>query len=137
MSYRPERALLRGLTYERAGVMGMPDVVGDYCPICGKRAIHKHHMSEKGMGGGSKFLTLHGVKMESALIKLCPQCHSLFHAQLYFIEWRWLDMTVEKQWWDGSLFRDGLKPKDPILWAFGKYVVFKGDDVLMEVRDAV
>ena len=127
MSYKPPQLLLRGMPYNYAVMMGMPDVISHYCHVCGKQRTNDHHMVPKGRG--NKFLTLHDVKLESPLLSLCGNgttgCHGLFHSpRLYVIVWHWFDETVERQWWEGDLFRDGLKPKDPILHAFGEYVLY-------------
>lgn len=136
--FKPTSLQLRGMPYDRASLMGTPHILLEQddqrvCAICGKRATDKHHMSPKGRG--NKFLTIGTEKLESALIDLCHGCHMLFHSpKLYAIEWQWDDDSIQEQWWSGELFNQNLKPHDPILFAFGRYVIYKDDEPFKVIR---
>ena len=138
MTYSPPAELLDGLTYDKASRFGMPHINAwyatksvnshkfdrdAYCLKCGRPVTNAHHEPFRGMGGGTSTFTLHGVEMRPALIALCGSgatgCHGDRHKGLWVPEWVWDSDENAEMWWTGQLFKMGLKPHDPILYAFG------------------
>lgn len=125
--------ILRGTSYQRASLYGMPHVGCDgksitgACTVCGLRATERHHAAPKGTGG--RYLTVPtqngALKLESALLALCHGCHDRFPPQgfEYSVEWRWHDVESCDAWWSGDLIASGIEPHSPELFAYGFYVV--------------
>lgn len=125
--------ILRGTSYQRASLYGMPHIGCDGksitggCTVCGLRATERHHAAPKGTGG--RYLTVPtqngALKLESALLALCHGCHDRFPPQgfEYSVEWRWYDRESCDAWWSGELLSSGIKPHSPELFAYGFYVV--------------
>lgn len=139
-AYIPAAKQLNGWSYDKAHLMGMPHVLGS-CVICKGKQTNKHHIVQKGMGAGSKTLPLHGKELESPLFGVCGSGttphHSEFHnPRLYRVDWLWYDATVERQWWEGELFYCGLEPHSADLYTFGKYVIYKNDEVFSVIDHA-
>ena len=106
-----------GLSYPRASLYGMPHIncdprgISGSCAICGNRATEKHHMAP--IGKGNKYLTVliddGFVKLESALIALCHECHDKFPPQGfdYSVGWYWKDQLSANLFWSGAYLRSG------------------------------
>lgn len=122
-----------GLAYDRASLYGMPHIhctpygITGQCAVCGRWATEKHHAAPKGNGGGMRYLTVqtdHGpLKLESALIALCHECHDKFPPQgtEYAVKWVWKDQRSADLWWSGTLFRMGVEPHSDDLYEYGFY----------------
>lgn len=80
---------------ERAAMMGKPHIGPLFyksptsrnatfldsclCQICGRPAIHAHHLVPKGMGGANFKIERNGLILRSPCIAVCHQCHERFH----------------------------------------------------------
>ena len=126
-----------GMSYDKASLMGMPHILTDTCFICGRQTTNKHHLTEKGLG--NKFLTLHGHKLESALISVCGSgnasgCHGKFHAHKIKVRWKWDSLEAATKWWTGEYLEAGMKPHDPFLFELGHYEICRGGEPIREIR---
>ena len=123
---------LNGLSYERASLYGMPHIhctpnsITGACAICGRRATERHHMAPKGMG--ARYLTVQtengALKLESALVALCHECHDKFPPQgfEYSAEWVWKDVESANLYWSGALYEMGIEPHSERFYDYGFYV---------------
>ena len=115
-----------GWSCERASLMGMPDFRSAFCAVCGRPSQNAHHIVPKGMGGGSKKLTMYGIDLFSPTIDVCgfgnaSGCHGNFHAGRYSAKWVWDVVGAEEAWWSGELMKDAAN--DPELWNLGHYEI--------------
>ena len=116
-----------GWSYNRAALMGMPDIHSFQCPICGRPTQNAHHIVPKGMGGGSKKLVLNGIELLSPTIDVCglgnaSGCHGDFHAGRFSVRWVWDVGGSEEAWFSGELMRDAANTRK--LWALGHYDIY-------------
>lgn len=121
-----------GLAYNRASLYGMPHLnctphgIDGRCAICGRRATEKHHMAP--IGKGNKYLTVQTsdgpLRMESALVALCHECHDKFPPQgwEYSVDWYWKDQRSADLFWSGTLYAMGIKPHSEELFDYGFYI---------------
>lgn len=143
---------LRGLSYEKASLYGMPNIGAHYvredvtcyehdsyvpCPVCGKPSANVHHEPPRGasraLDGARKvpgaFLLetpMGKFVLLPALICLCGTgttgCHGDRHSGKLSIRWQWLSEEWERDWWNGKLLSHGLPPNGDWLYDYGYYV---------------
>lgn len=137
MSYTPPRELLRGLSYDKASLLGMPQVNARYtgnttksyermdgslCPICGRPTTNVHHAPSRAITQ-----TRHGFLLRPALIALCGSgttgCHGRFHAGDLTLSWVWDRDEFAEKWWTGELFAQGIKPHANELYLLGGWLL--------------
>ena len=145
MGYVPDSSQLRGMSYEKASLYGMPHIGCKYrfedirstvwdgdarrCAYCGKVSgrHNRHHEPPKANG----LFVLH-TKMGSfvllpALIDLCGSgtegCHGLRHSRRLKIRWEWDSDEDAEKWWSGwFLSRPYHEPHGVWLYNHGCYV---------------
>lgn len=127
---------VRGWSYDKASLMGMPHVKRDKCVICGKPKHDNHHLVEKGMGGGSRTMHIGIHMLLSPEFSVCGfgntcGCHRDFHCHLYKVKWVWSRPEYATVWWDGSILDRGYVSNDERLWGVGHYEIFR-DGVLFK-----
>ena len=145
MSYVPEMAQLRGLSYETAKLYGMPHIGAHYsrddvdatawagayreCAACGKTGgpHSKHHEPPKGKGRIFLLCTPLGqFVLKPALIDLCGSgttgCHGERHGGRLKIRWEWDSDEHEEKWWNGYWLSHGVAPHSRKLFDYGRYV---------------
>lgn len=75
-----------GLFYER--LLDKPSIVDtDFCAICGRPAIDKHHVIKKGMGGYSKETEKRIPQMRLCGFGNTSGCHGLMHKGRLHVYW--------------------------------------------------
>ena len=75
-----------GLFYER--LLDKPSIVDtDFCAICGRPAIDKHHVIKKGMGGYSKETEKRIPQMRLCGFGNASGCHGLMHKGRLHVYW--------------------------------------------------
>ena len=155
MSYTPDSRQLRGLSYPKASLYGMPHIgakywredmaatkwAGDYrkCACCGKvGGMHNRH-HEPPRGNGTFLLETPKGKfvLFPALIDLCGSgttgCHGMRHNGLLRISWEWYEDWSAEDWWDGTFLSTPYhEPHGEWLWKHGRYV-FETDGKKWEV----
>ena len=110
------REQLHGWSYDKASLMGLPNIGAKYvtarryklttdtCAVCGARATNVHHIVPKRNG---YTFALHNHELRSPLIALCGSgttgCHGLFHSGKLKAVWEWNSEEYERQWWSGEL----------------------------------
>lgn len=138
---------LRGMSYEKASLYGMPHIgahytqegmkyrrdgrrnyepTQTYCCICGK-TLHRpncHHVVPISYG---EVFELQGKPLRSPLFAVCGSgtrgCHNGFHGGHYLkARWEWDTEEYERQWWSGELFNE-LEPNSPLLYHYGQWVI--------------
>ena len=144
MSYRPSREQLRGLSYDKAHLYGMPHIGckygsedindtefdGDYmrCACCGRTNwVHNRHHEPPKSNGSFLLVTPKGkFTLLPALIDLCGSgsmgCHGLRHNNELEIRWEWDSDEYAEMWWDGTFLSKGLAPHGEWLYGHGRYV---------------
>ena len=56
-----------------ASLLLLESRISDRCVVCGSKAVHKHHLVQKGMGGRGR------KAEEGAVVSLCFKCHEAAH----------------------------------------------------------
>lgn len=144
---RPDASQLRGLSYAKAKLCGMPHLGASYagggiertrlgdgalCALCGRPATNAHHEPPRSNGA---FLlpTKWGMfVLKPALIALCGSgttgCHGARHDRRVAFEWRWADADAEALWWSGYLLSHGYPPHSRRLLDLGGWYAGSGDE---------
>lgn len=142
----PTREQLRGLSYEKASLYGMPHIGCKYrtryeiastafegrtrkCACCGRvGGVHSRHHEPPRANGHYMLATGHGTfQLRPALIDLCGSgtmgCHGDRHNGRLSIRWEWDSEENEKNWWNGYMLSlPGHEPHGKWLYAYGHYV---------------
>lgn len=145
MRHEPTQEQLRGLSYEKAKLYGMPNIGCKYrfedinstafvddrrrCACCGRTNGHhnRHHEPPKSNGcflletPKGKFVLL------PALIDLCGSgttgCHGERHNGKLKISWEWDTPVYEAMWWNGDFLSSPYhEPHGKWLYGFGRYI---------------
>ena len=138
----PDSRLLMGLSYDKAHLMGLPNVgceylsycagtyrvlEGERCLLCGAyHPLNAHHVVPKSVCGT---FYLKGHMLRSPLFALCGSgtqgCHDGFHGgSRYKVSWLWDTQEDEDMWWSGRTLEEmGYEPHDDRLFRHGKYVI--------------
>lgn len=156
MSFVPDSSQLRGLSYPKASLYGMPHIGCRYwredmaatkfdsephrCACCGKvGGVHNRHHEPPRSNGTFLLETPRGkFVLFPALIDLCGSgttgCHGLRHNGGLKIAWEWYDDGSAEDWWDGTfLSMPYHPPHGEWLWRHGRYV-FERDSMRWEIR---
>lgn len=109
---------------------------GARCAICGRPATNAHHIVPKGMGGGSKYAEIGGIKVMSPLIAVCGMgnadgCHGKLHAHDIELQWVWDNYSYERMWSMGMMLRS-LGPHSQRIGEHGCWIAV-GYDWMQEV----
>lgn len=145
MSFTPSMEQLKGLSYDRASLYGMPHIGckyryedigatawdGDYrrCACCGRtNGYHnRHHEPPKKWGSFLLETPMGKFVLLPALIDLCGSgtqgCHGDRHSGKLKIRWEWDSDEFAEQWWSGYLLsRPYHEPHGKWLYGCGCYV---------------
>ena len=156
MSFVPDSSQLRGLSFPKASLYGMPHIgakywkeemdatkwTGDYrqCACCGKVGGQHNRHHEPPRSNGTFLLETPRGKfvLFPALIDLCGSgttgCHGKRTNGILKISWSWYEEEFAEAWWDGSLLSKPYhEPHGNWLWDYGRYV-FEMDGKGWEVR---
>lgn len=157
MKYEPSREQLRGVSYEKAKLYGMPHIGCRYkrddinatafidetrrCAGCGRtNGRHDRHHEPPRSNGSFLLITPMGrFVLKPALIDLCGSgttgCHGERHNGKLKISWEWDTPEYEEQWWNGYfLSRPYHEPHGRWLYSYGRYV-FERNGQRWEYRD--
>ena len=141
----PTREQLRGLSYEKASLYGMPHIGCKYrtregiastafdgypkCACCGRTdGFHSRHHEPPRANGVFELVTDRGTfQLRPALIDLCGSgtmgCHGDRHNGKLSIRWEWKNESAEQRWWSGFLLSlPNHNPHGKWLYAYGHYV---------------
>lgn len=155
MSYTPPASVLKGMSFEKASLYGMPHIHAwykgksinshtfdheDRCPLCGRRATNAHHCPPKSVG--KEFLLEHErglvFPLRPALFALdgsgTTGCHGDIHKGLLKVAWEWDSEEDCEWWWKGGFLWYGMPSNSPDLFKFGKYVFTDSAGRKTEVR---
>lgn len=147
---------LRGLSYEKAKLYGMPHLGCVYasgnigatawasgygaCACCGKpgKSGHSRHHEPPRSNGTFLLVTEWGrFVLYPALMNLCGSgttgCHGLRHQNRLKIRWEWDSDEFERKWWRGE-FLKAHPPHWAGLFDYGRYV-FELDGKERELRE--
>lgn len=150
MSYTPPKGRLRGLSYQKASLYGMPHIGckyryedinstmwdGDFrrCACCGRSggAHNRHHEPPKSNGLFVLETEYGRFVLLPALIDLCGSgtegCHGDRHNGKLGIRWEWDSDEYAEKWWSGwFLSRPYHEPHGSWLYGYGCYVFERGD----------
>lgn len=159
MSYVPNCDQLRGLSYPKASIYGMPHIGCRYyaddisatewdsdnrrCAVCGRTdGMHNRHHEPPRSNGTFLLRTPMGqFVLLPALIDLCGSgttgCHGDRHNGRLSIRWEWDSDDDARMWWDGTLLsRPFHEPHGKWLYRHGRYV-FNFDGYEWEYREDV
>ena len=157
MRYEPKREQLRGMSYEKAKLYGMPHIGCKYrrddiaatafdsdvrrCAGCGRtNGKHDRHHEPPRSNGSFLLVTPIGqFVLKPALIDLCGSgttgCHGERHNGKLKIRWEWDSPEYEEKWWSGYfLSRPFHEPHGKWLYQYGRYV-FERNGQSWEYRD--
>lgn len=157
MRYVPTQEQLRGISYEKAKLYGMPHIGCTYkfddisstafdsderrCAICGRtNGAHNRHHEPPRSNGSFLLVTPKGkFVLLPALIDLCGSgttgCHGERHNGKIKITWEWDLPEYEELWWNGYLLsRPYHEPNGKWLYKYGRYV-FTRNGQSWEYRD--
>ena len=152
---RVPREQLRGMSYEKAKLYGMPHIGCKYrtrnemsatvfhgtphrCACCGKTGCsHSRHHEPPKANGWFRLETPNGTfTLRPALIVLCGSgttgCHGDRHSGRLRIRWEWDSEDEERKWWDGT-FLSEREPHGDWLYEHGRYI-FEHDGKAWEYR---
>jgi hypothetical protein len=145
MSYVPDASQLRGWSYEKASLCGMPHIgckykrediaatawQGDHrrCAFCGRTtgSHDRHHEPPRSNGAFLMFTPRGRFVLLPALIDLCGSgttgCHGDRHNGRLKIRWEWDTDEDARKWWDGTYLSAPFhKPHGAWLYEHGCYV---------------
>lgn len=145
MSFVPDMAQLRGLSYETASLYGMPHIgcryyaeelsstawTGDHrkCAACGtwSGGHSRHHEPPRSKGSFLLRTPMGAFVLLPALIDLCGSgttgCHGRRHSGRLAIRWEWDSDEIAESWWNGALLSMPYhEPHGEWLFRYGKYV---------------
>lgn len=125
-----------GCHYTRDDVTATaPDDTWVACAACGRTATQCHHEPPRSKSGaidpetgrkknGALLLktAMGQFVLKPSLIALCAECHARRHAGGMSIAWRFDDEEDEDRWVCGDLLAHGIRPHDPILYLYGRWV---------------
>ena len=153
MSFVPDARQLKGLSYAKASLYGMPHLGCEYtaddvnryrtlegacCVVCGRPYPNAHHEPPKGVGRNFLLSTPMGqFVLKPALIALCGSgttgCHGMRHNGQLKVRWEWYSDENAERWWDGYWLSHGYQPHSERLFELGRYV-FEMDGTEREAR---
>ena len=157
MRYEPSREQLRGTSYEKASLYGMPHIGCRYkrddiaatafdgdtrrCAGCARtNGVHNRHHEPPRSNGSFLLVTPIGqFVLKPALIDLCGSgttgCHGERHSGKLKIRWEWDSPEYEEKWWSGYwLSRPYHDAHGKWLYQYGRYV-FERNGQTWEYRD--
>lgn len=136
-------AQLRGLSYEKASLYGLPHIGARYtkdgtspsyerlsetCSVCGSPATNCHHVVPRSAGKVFNLETPRGTfALRSPLFALCGSgttgCHNDFHGGAKLkARWVWDSQSFEDAWWNGELL-SRFGAHSPELFRYGCWEV--------------
>ena len=147
MSFVPDSRQLKGMSYAKASLYGMPHLgceytaddvnryrakEDSYCVVCGRPRPNAHHEPPKGVGRNFLLSTPMGqFVLKPALIALCGSgttgCHGMRHNGKLSIRWEWDSDEIAEKWWNGHWLSHGYFPHSPKLFRLGRYVFSDGE----------